>query len=72
MTEFCHVQNSLCIQLLRSPAVAALLHGNGVGRVSQTLRHGTKMELEMWANAQRDRSPAEYMWRPLLNAAKFG
>jgi len=28
--------------------------------------------LEMWANAQRDRRPAEYCWRPLFNAAKFG
>jgi len=28
-----------------------------------------KLELEMWANAQRDGRPAEYMWRPLLNAA---
>ena len=26
----------------------------------------------MWANAQRDGSPAEYRWRPLFNAAKFG
>ena len=25
--------------------------------------------LEMWANAQRDGRPAEYRWRPLLNAA---
>jgi len=23
----------------------------------------------MWANAQRDGSPAEYRWRPLFNAA---
>jgi len=23
----------------------------------------------MWANAQRDGRPAEYTWRPLLNAA---
>jgi len=29
-------------------------------------------QLEMWANAQRDNRPAEYMWRPLFNAAKFG
>jgi len=29
-------------------------------------------ELEMWANAQRDGRPAEYGWRPLFNAAKFG
>jgi len=28
--------------------------------------------LEMWANAQRDGRPAEYMWRRLFNAAKFG
>jgi len=26
-------------------------------------------ELEMWANAQLDGRPAEYRWRPLLNAA---
>ena len=29
-------------------------------------------QLEMWANAQRDGRPAEYKWRPLFNAAKFG
>jgi len=26
----------------------------------------------MWTDAQRDGHPAEYRWRPLLNAAKFG
>jgi len=26
----------------------------------------------MWANAQHDGLPAEYRWRPLFNAAKFG
>ena len=26
----------------------------------------------MWAIAQRDGRPAEYRWRPLFNAAKFG
>jgi len=30
------------------------------------------VQLEMWANAQRDGRPAEYKWRPLFNAAKFG
>jgi len=29
-------------------------------------------KLEMWASAQRDGRPAEYRWRPLFNAAKFG
>ena len=27
VTEFCQVQNSLCVQVLRSPILAALLHG---------------------------------------------
>ena len=26
----------------------------------------------MWANAQHDGRTAEYSWRPLFNAAKFG
>jgi len=26
----------------------------------------------MWTNAQRDGHPAEYRWRPLFNAVKFG
>jgi len=26
----------------------------------------------MWANAQRDGRPAEYKWRTVFNAAKFG
>jgi len=38
LTEFCQVQNSLCVQLLRSPILAALLHGTWVVGVSQTLR----------------------------------
>jgi len=29
-------------------------------------------KIRMWANAQRDGHPAEYRWRPLLNATKFG
>jgi len=37
------------------------------------IRRGKKKkELEMWANAQHDGRPAEYRWRPLFNAAKFG
>jgi len=35
-------------------------------------RYSNKIELEMWVNAQRDGRPAEYRWRPLFNAAKFG
>ena len=30
------------------------------------------LKTRMWANAQPDGRPAEYRWRPLFNAAKFG
>jgi len=33
---------------------------------------GKKLVILGWANAQRDGHPAEYRWRPLFNAAKFG
>jgi len=39
MTEFYQVQNSLCVQVLRSPILAALLHDTGTVGMSQTLRH---------------------------------
>ena len=35
-------------------------------------RHRKKFSTRMWANAQRDGRSAEYRWRPLFNAAKFG
>ena len=38
VTEFCQVQNSLCVQVLRSPILAALLHDTRVVSGSQTLR----------------------------------
>jgi len=52
-------RNGLYYQQLYSPR-----------RVAQCKR--TNIKLEMWANAQRDGRPAEYMWRLLFNAAKFG
>ena len=33
------------------------------------IRRGKKRRTRMWANAQNDGRPAEYRWRPLLNAA---
>ena len=42
LTEFCQVQNSHCVQVLRSPISAALLHGTRTVGVSQTLRRGTR------------------------------
>jgi len=42
LTEFCQVQNSLCVQILCSPILAALLHGTRAVEVSQTLRRCTR------------------------------
>jgi len=42
LTEFCHVQNSLYVQVLRSPIFATLLHDTRAMGVSQTLRRGTR------------------------------
>jgi len=42
LTEICHVQNSLCVQVLPSPTLLALLHGTPVVGVSETSRRGTR------------------------------
>jgi len=42
LTEFCLVQNSLCVQVLRSIILAVLLHGTPATGVSQTLLRGTR------------------------------
>ena len=39
---------------------------------SAPARFAIQIQLQMWANAQRDGRPVEYRWRPLFNAAKFG
>jgi len=38
----CHVQNSVCVQVLRSAILTALLHGTRPLGVSQTFRRGTR------------------------------
>jgi len=43
LTEFCPVQNSLYVQVLRSRVLAALLHGTPAAGVSQTLRRGIQV-----------------------------
>ena len=40
--------------------------------VSARKTFGGTYTTRMWAIAQRDGRPAEYRWRPLFNAAKFG
>jgi len=42
LSEFCQVQNSLCIQDLHSPSLAVLLHGSWAVGVSQTLRRSAE------------------------------
>jgi len=42
LTEFCKMQNSLCVQVLRSPILTALMHGTGAAGVNQTLWRGTR------------------------------
>jgi len=39
--EICQLQNSLYIQVLRSPILPALLHGTEAVAISQTFHHGT-------------------------------
>jgi len=80
LTEFCQVQNSRCVQVMRSPILAALLHGTRAVGVSKTLgrgiftRHGGdpirllksgKNSKYICAKLERDGRPAEYRWRPL-------
>jgi len=40
LTEFCQLQNLLCVQVLHSSILAALLHGTCAAAVSQTLWRG--------------------------------
>jgi len=42
LREFCQVQNSLYVQVLRSPILATLVHGTRIVGVSQTLRRRTR------------------------------
>ena len=45
LTEFRHVQNSLCVQVLRSPILAALLHGTPAAGSAQLCGFVQGMEL---------------------------
>jgi len=42
LSEFCQLQNSLCVQVYLSHIFAALLHGTWATGVSQSLRRGTR------------------------------
>jgi len=47
-------------------------HRNYTHKETDSNRQQEYRKTTMWANAQRDGRPAEYRWRPLFNAAKFG
>ena len=51
------------VTILNCMQYNALQQGSWLTHISTT---------RMWANAQRNGRPAEYRWRPLFNAAKFG
>ena len=42
VTEYCQVQNLLCVQVVRYPTLAALLHGVPAVGISETLWRGTR------------------------------
>jgi len=42
LTKFCHVQNTLYVQVLHSPILAVLLYSTPASGISQTLLRGTK------------------------------
>jgi len=43
-----------------------------VSTIAKRLARNNIFKTRMWANAQRDGRPAEYRWRPVFNAAKYG
>jgi len=61
----------ISLAMLRNTMDHACRLQNNVQCATETTEY-FKTELEMWANAQCDGRPAEYRWRPLFNAAKFG
>jgi len=59
LTEFCLVQNSRYVQVLRSPILAALLHGTPAAGVDQTLLRGTRNGI---AEQLLQRAPPIFGW----------
>ena len=64
LTEFCQVQNSLCVQLLRSPVLTALLHGTGAVGVTQTAAWYKEWNYGTFARHFEQRTPPIFPGRP--------
>ena len=68
LMKFCQLQNSLCVQVLYSPILAALLHGTRAAAVSQTLWRGTRngirelLQSSYIGGALCKRAPPIYGW----------
>ena len=58
LTEFCQVQNSLYVQVLRSSILEALLHFTPAAGVSQTLRCGTRNRITELSHS----APPTFSW----------
>jgi len=66
LTEFCQVQNSLCVQVLHSPILAALLHDTRAVGVSQTLRAVQGMEMRNFRSSSFATESTTYIPRAAI------
>ena len=64
VTECCRYQSGIGLYFVAYVTVSAETCTDHITDKTNTTR--------MWASAQRDGRPAEYRWRPVVNAAKFG
>jgi len=69
LTEYCQVQNSLCVQVLRSPILAALLHGTRAVGVNQISGVVQGMELRNFRSSSFSSEDATYILRAAITLA---
>jgi len=71
-------QSAMTSLTILTPALCAIVLDSGMyWRFQRTIKHVSNRNhsqeasnTRMWADTQRDGRPAEYRWRPLLNAAQ--
>jgi len=65
----CHAQYSRTVLIIFPFILQTII----IAQMTPTGVEGRRTDkTRMWANAQRDGRPAEYRWRPLFNATRFG
>ena len=63
----------LVAEVIDATSSEVALSGYGTATVGARVGSTVNSKItRMWTNAQLDGRPAEYRWRPLFNAAKFG